>query len=263
MTQEEIKNYLEAQAELGGVEILFDEPWTMPKKVPEKTIQKVAPTFSNTKKLQEPIIPIKETEPEPQRTLDLSSIQNKNSKQENEFENIRSLDELYVNTSYHAIYQGKQIFKGQGPKNPKVFILLDSPKQEEFLVNTWQETQVGKMLTRLFTALSIRDQECYFSFMYKAFSERYTSPLLDNTLRQILQKEIDLVKPEILVIFGEQAMRQVLGRNKSLKNIAGEALQFANTTTVVFHDAREMLSNPALKRETWNIHIPKSQLFKQ
>lgn len=264
MTQEELKNYLEAQAELGSVEIFFDEPWELPKKqkpvVSNTVVSKPSPS---SLQVQEPIKPpVTSTEPLKQ-SIDFSSIKGTESQNSNEFGKVISLEELYVNIAFHSIYQGKQIFKGQGKENPKIFMLLDSPKLEDFSAKNWQEMPVGQMLSKMFSALSINAEDCYFSFMYKAFSERHPSPLLDNTLRQILQKEIALVKPDILVIFGELAMRQALGRDKSLKTIAGEPLQFAGTKTVVLHDAREMLSNVALKRETWSNHIPKSGLFKQ
>ena len=171
-----------------------------------------------------------------------------------------SLEELYVRIEHHPMYQGKKIFRGCGKFSPKVFILLDFPLPEDFS-GTWQNTPVGQMLERMFKALSIPSEECYFSYMYKSLTDRVPSPLLDTTLRNILEKELFFIKPEILVVFGELAMRQVFGRDKSLRQLAGLPLEFAATRTVVLHSAKEMLSNVALKKETWNIFIPKCGFF--
>lgn len=271
MNVEELRDYLEAQIELGTAEIFFDEPWSLPKK---KTIPNVsiARTIEERPVVQERVlqvpssvrkIPEKPSIQKPNSTqepLSFSALQTKPLNVQNDFASVNSLEELYVRIEHHPMYQGKKIFRGCGKFSPKVFILLDFPLPEDFS-GTWQNTPVGQMLERMFKALSIPSEECYFSYMYKSLTDRVPSPLLDTTLRNILEKELFFIKPEILVVFGELAMRQVFGRDKSLRQLAGLPLEFAATRTVVLHSAKEMLSNVALKKETWNIFIPKCGFF--
>lgn len=273
MDYSELRNYLEAQAELGEDEVFFEEPWSMAllKKKPIPVVQ-AAPAVQQ-RPMSAPAAPHQGQAPRVQilsgtsggrsDALDLSALSSRNEESPAEFLSAVSLDAFYDAIAKHAVYQGANLVTAEGNlQNPEVLLVFDFPQPGD-KNPSFMASDVGQMLFRMFAALSIPAGNCAMTYMYKRHTDRAPSAMLDITLRQMLEKEVSLIKPSKIVTFGELALRQAFGRDKSIRNFAGNAVTFAGVPGVALNDARAMLTNVALKKETWNVHLPKCGLFKR
>lgn len=276
----ELRNYLEAQAELGEDEVFFEEPWSL-----ALLKKKTAPAMQSAPVLQrQPAQPQRvqmqrsfaEAPKQPSASrvqilsggsggrsdaLDLSALATRSESTPVEFLSSTTLQGFYDAVAKHSIYQGANVVGVEGAQNPEVLLVFDAPQPDDKNPSL-MASNVGQMVFRLFAALSVPAGKCALTYVYKREAQRMPSVMLDVTLRQMLEKEVSLLKPQKIVVFGELAMRQMFGRDKSLRAFGGTVANFASVPTVAIHDARQMLTNVALKKETWSVFLPKSGLFK-
>lgn len=279
----ELLNYLEAQAELGEDEVFFEEPWSVAllKKRPAaapvqatQTMQQPAPrsTVQTSQPQATPIVAARQNTASRVQilsgigggrsdALDLSALAPREEATPTEFLSATSLAALNASLAKHTVYQGANFIGAEGMlENPEVLLVFDSPRADD-RAPSFMQSAVGQMLFRMFAALQVDAGKCAMTYVYKRFTDRAPSAMLDVTLRQMLEKEVSLIRPAKIVVFGEIALRQIFGRDKSFRTFAGNAATFAGTPSVALHDARQMLTNVALKKETWNVHLPKCGLF--
>lgn len=271
----ELRNYLEAQAELAEDEVFFDEPWNMAllKKKPVQVQAPVSQTATTpvTRPVARPQVSVQAPRVQilsgasggRSDALDLSALSSRSEESPAEFLSANSLDIFYSAIARHSVYQGVNVAKADGNlQAPEVLLVFDFPQPSDFAPG-FMTSDVGQMLFRMFAALSIPAGKCAMTYVYKRNTPRAPSALLDVTLRQMLEKEVSLIRPKKIAVFGELALRQMFGRDKSIRNFAGIGTDFAGIPSVALHDARAMLTNVALKKETWNVHLPKCGLFQR
>jgi uracil-DNA glycosylase len=72
-----------------------------------------------------------------------------------------------------------------------------------------------------------------------------------NSCRPYWRKEIDLVRPEIIVTLGPDAYRIVTGDETPFEQVRGHRIAYENDTVLVpIYHPQFLLRNPSLKRET-------------
>ena len=267
----QVLNYIKAQMELGSDEIFFDEPWSpalLKKQTKNETLKPAIAQKSQT------YVPQKEfrtssrveivanTEVKVQSApLDLSLLHIPKQEVSYAFLKAPTLESFYDSLKEHPVYKDVSVVAGQGTLKPVVLLVFDFYHPADFLNGNFFDSPVGQMLLRMFAALSIAKEQIFITYIDKRLSGAKSSPLLDSAFRQMLAKEISFIEPEFLVTFGELALRQIFGRDKSLYSFAGSPVQFQNIKSVALHDARAMLEQVQLKKETWNIHLPKCGYF--
>lgn len=247
-----LKAYLDSQMELGDAEVFFDEPWTLaPKKpVPPRVFAPAQVVETQTSAVAPSAVPFSLLSDDEVET-ELYSFQKASSL--NDFNATLSADAVYTND--HSL-----VF-GAGALRPKAMLLFSSPTAKAFDAGGIWKTETGTMLGRLFEGLNIGTHQVYSTYFYKRQALRPVSPIIEIQLRKMLAKEIALVQPEVLVIFGETALQQVFGRGKMLTQHAGTVMEFAGVNTTALVDPYDMEQDQNLKRLTWNIHIPQSSFF--
>lgn len=238
--------------ELGDAEVFFDEPWTLAVKKPLPVPAYVAPPRtefqpSHAAPSAAPISLLSDAEVE----TELYSFQKASNL--NDFNAALSEDAVYAND--------RSLIFGAGALRPKAMLLFSFPSAEAFAAGGIWKTATGTMLGRLFEGLNIEAHQVYSTYFYKRQALRPLSPIIEMQLRKMLVKEIALVQPEVLVVFGETGLQQVFGRGKLLAHHAGAVMEFAGVNTTILVDPYDMEQDQNLKRLTWNIHIPQSSFF--
>lgn len=261
----DIRNYLEATLELGGEEVYFDEPWNLRKRenFPEQTPREKVFQNSNGLYAEPKKTPAENALSQTKGFLNVSPAIEKVFEND-DFLKAQSLEEFYEKLFRHSVYKNfGKIVPGSGSQTPAVLLVLDFPQASDFSNGNFFDSPVGMMLLRMFQALSISQESLAMTYLFKSQVSKPVSPLLDSILRSMLEKEVELFNPRALVIFGEGALRQVFGRDKSIRNFAGARASFGRVSATALHDARAMLQNVSLKKETWNIHLPACGLFQK
>lgn len=275
----ELRNYLQGQADLGGFEILLDEPWTL-----QRSLNKV-PRSASVPVRAKPVI-----SPQPDATVGptlVMSSQPSNPvnpapapieakpafdgimpaprpvrKVVSAFDSSDSLDSFYGIIANEAVYTGSQkIARYEGPEHPFLLLLLQAP-HDEIAWGSFLQSPVGEMLKRLFASLNVNPETIGVTYFYKSSSTRSLPPLLETSLRKMLAKELSFIAPQVMVTLGKPLFHQIFGKGKKFEEMAGTDLDFNGIKTCALEDAFAMSGDKQLKWLTWKVHIPRSSYFK-
>ena len=66
-----------------------------------------------------------------------------------------------------------------------------------------------------------------------------------------LREEVKLVKPKMIVVWGEFAYRAMFGGDELISQVRGKMLKFDGIRTIATHHPLEMIDNPKLKARVW------------
>ena len=66
-----------------------------------------------------------------------------------------------------------------------------------------------------------------------------------------LQKEVSIVAPDVIVVWGELAYRAMFGGDSLISQVRGCELVFEGVKTIATHHPLEMIRNPGLKARVW------------
>lgn len=257
----ELRNYLQGQIDLGDGELFLDEPWALTRGKERLTPNRVAPMpvrqtstvssggfsglFNESTPNAQPI-----STPAPRSVKKTIAA----------YESADSMESFYACLKTDVLYAQMQSLPCYaGPENPHILFLLPAQQTGETCENFLQSA-VGEMLTRLFLSLNIEASAIGVTYFFKG-APRAISPLLETSLRKMLSKEISLIKPQLMVTFGEPLFHQIFGKGKSFNDLAGTDLDFMGIKTISLVDPYAMVQDKQLKWLTWKVHIPRSSYF--
>ncbi len=73
-----------------------------------------------------------------------------------------------------------------------------------------------------------------------------------NSCKPYLFKQMELIKPKIIVTLGEDAYRLLSGDEQAFEQVRGQSISFGNAVLVPIYHPQFLLRNPSLKRVTLN-----------
>ena len=276
----ELRDYLSGQIDLGGADILFDEPWTPVKPnrlaAPARVAAapqpaSFAPSAPRPAVQAAPVAPVapapsaSEESPKPEAPalpiFDMPSARPVR-KAASAFESVESLSAFYESIAGEPVYSGVQpLVRYEGPEHPQLLLLLASPRPD-IVAGNFFSTSTGTMLARLFASLRVAQENIGVTYFYKGATARNLSPLLEAALRKMLTKELSFIAPQVMVTFGEPLFHQVFGKGKNFNDCAGTDMEFGGVKTCALVDAFAMEADKQLKLLTWKVHIPRGSYFK-
>jgi len=137
-----------------------------------------------------------------------------------------------------------------------------SPTEDELTANTFALGPAGELMQKLFESLGIARNECYTTWFAKKPLLSPPLPRQQGMLRRMLAREVKLIRPEIVVLLGENVFRATMNSTASIQEEGGKAFTFADTRTTTILEPQAMLANPSLKVITWKTHLPRSGFFR-
>jgi uracil-DNA glycosylase family 4 len=256
--QSALKSYLQGQIELGDAEVYFDEPWALVPKATLKTPVKASVKASIKTDAEHQSLPLQSS-----GSFTSSLISDNESVAEvYGFQKARHLNDFNAALAEDPVYAKRApLIFGTGSLRPKAMLLFASPSASDSSAGGIWHTEAGLMLERLFQSLNMEQNQLYYTYFYKRESLRPISSLIEIQLRKMISKEIALVQPELIVLFGENTLQHIFGRSKNFAQSVGTAMEFEGINTTVLVDPYKMLADKNLKRLTWNNHIPASGFF--
>lgn len=251
----QLREYITAQAELGGEDVFLDEPWSLASSA----------KGSHAKSPSVKTFPEKSVELKPAAPIAWNLPSQALTTPENEaaFEKVETLSSFYEALQKDMLYaKSKKTFcAGEGKDTPSVMLVFYAPLPAEMNAGGLWNTEVGTMLSNLFENLQVKKEDCFVTYFYKMPMVRAVSPLMVTRLRRMFAKEVSLVHPQTVIFFGERLLKQVLEMQGSLLNVGGTPSQFANVRATALIDPYEMIQDKHLKLITWKTHIPRCGFF--
>ncbi|MCF8226414.1 MAG: uracil-DNA glycosylase [Bacteroidales bacterium] len=143
---------------------------------------------------------------------------------------------------------------GEGNTNAKVMIIGEAPGRDEDMLGRPFVGRSGQLLDKILEACGFnREEHVFISNIVKCRppGNRVPTTKEAEVCMPWLQKQIDLIDPEILILLGATALKYMAGPDHRITREHGQWLQVNSRWTMPVYHPAAVLRDPSLKRDTW------------
>lgn len=147
----------------------------------------------------------------------------------------------------------KTVF-GEGNSNSNIMFIGDFPTSLEDETGKIFVGRSGELLTKMIeNVLNIKREDVYISNIVKCKPSNNSAATKSeaNLCKSYLFKQIDLVKPKIIVALGENAYNYLTDEEESLIKVRGQITNFRNMNLIPTFHPSFLLRNPSSKKEAY------------
>jgi uracil-DNA glycosylase family 4 len=152
----------------------------------------------------------------------------------------------------HALGRRQVVF-GVGSPDADLMFVGEAPGADEDLQGEPFVGRAGQLLTKIIEAIGLKRGDVYIANVIKCRPPGNRNPEPDEVERcePFLFRQIDMVKPKVIVALGKFAAQSLLKTNDPITRLRGREYRFRSATLIpTFHPAY-LLRNPSSKREVW------------
>ncbi|MDT8282239.1 MAG: uracil-DNA glycosylase [Gammaproteobacteria bacterium] len=182
--------------------------------------------------------------------------------------NAAQLQQAIQQCNQCQLYQTrKQAISGRGNLSAKLMIVLISPTANDDTENFICSGKSDQLLSKMLAAININIDDVYISSLLKCYvPQEYTVSAKEiQSCQNHLNRQIQLIQPEILLVLGETAVRCLLQKDLSLDDYRAmnaettvqkpphEKLLYqpAEIPLFISYSPEELLQQPENKRKAW------------
>lgn len=143
---------------------------------------------------------------------------------------------------------------GSGPSDAKLMCVGEAPGKEEDKQGKPFVGAAGELLTKILGAVKFSRDEVYIANIIKCRPPENRDPEESEITECLpfLKKQIELIKPAVILALGRVAAQSLLGVNESVSNLRSREKQYNGIPVIVTYHPAALLRNPELKRATWD-----------
>lgn len=142
---------------------------------------------------------------------------------------------------------------GVGNPNAELMFIGEGPGADEDEQGEPFVGRAGQLLTKIIIAMGLKREDVYIANCVKCRPPNNRAPEPDelDTCMPFLMKQIDAIKPKIIVCLGATAAKDVLKTEVPISKLRGKFLDWNGYKLMpTFHPAF-LLRNPNMKRPVW------------
>jgi DNA polymerase len=150
--------------------------------------------------------------------------------------------------------QGRQkVVFGSGNPAADLMLIGEAPGAEEDKQGLPFVGAAGELLTKIIQAIDLRREDVYIANILKCRPPGNRDPQPDEVAacRGFLEKQIDLVRPKVIVALGRIAAQALLGTDSPIGQMRGQWYRIRGIPAMVTYHPAALLRNQGLKRPTW------------
>ena len=141
------------------------------------------------------------------------------------YDNWEELEKSIENCPKCKLYKGrKNIVFGVGNKDADIMFIGEGPGADEDEQGEPFVGKAGKLMDMAFTALGIKREEVYIANIVKCRPPSNRNPEQDEaqTCLNYLRNQVILIKPKIIVLLGNVALKGILGEEYGISASRGK-----------------------------------------
>jgi uracil-DNA glycosylase family 4 len=142
---------------------------------------------------------------------------------------------------------------GTGNPNADIVIVGEAPGADEDAKGEPFVGRAGQLLNKILGAVEFKREEVYICNILKCRPPGNRNPLPEeiNLCEPYLKKQLDLIKPKLILILGKVAADTLLNLKQPLNKMRGKVHNYNGIKTMVTFHPAALLRNPNWKRPTW------------
>ena len=153
-----------------------------------------------------------------------------------------------------ALHKGRNtIVFADGSPTARLMFVGEGPGADEDAQGLPFVGRAGQLLNNMIAAMGLKREESYIANVVKCRppGNRTPEPEEANTCSPFLFRQIDVVRPQVLVALGATAATYLLGARQPLAGLRGRVHAFRGMSLIVTYHPAFLLRDPRQKKEAW------------
>ena len=170
-----------------------------------------------------------------------------------------TLEDIWLNIGADctrcALCAGRtQVVNTHGNPKARLMFVGEAPGADEDAQGRPFVGRAGQLLTKMIEAMGLKREEVIIGNVNRCRPPGNRQPTLEEAAicRPFLFREIAVIRPEVIVVMGNTALRNLLEVKAGISSVRGEFRDYQGIKVMpTFHPAY-LLRDPSKKRETWD-----------
>jgi uracil-DNA glycosylase len=234
---EQLKSHLEFFEELGIEGVRLEPEWRT-RREPIEPVEPIEPTERVPSEPTEPTEPIEPVERSALRSA-LHVVR-------------EDLGAECTRCKLHTLGRTQVVF-GVGNPNADLMFVGEAPGADEDIQGEPFVGRAGQLLTKIIEAIDLRREDVYIANVIKCRPPGNRNPEPDEVeqCEPFLFRQIDTVKPKVIVALGKFAAQCLLRTNDPITRIRGREFKYRDAILIPTYHPAYLLRTPSAKREVW------------
>jgi len=141
----------------------------------------------------------------------------------------------------------------EGNRKARLMFVGEAPGADEDAQARPFVGRAGQLLTKIIEAIGLKREDVLIGNVNRCRPPQNRAPMPDEaaTCKPFLEREIAVAQPEVIVVLGNTAMKNLLDTREGITRARGRFHEYKGIKVMpTFHPAY-LLRDPAKKRETW------------
>lgn len=142
---------------------------------------------------------------------------------------------------------------GEGDPNARLMFVGEGPGADEDAQGRPFVGRAGQLLNNMIMAMGLQREQVYIANIVKCRPPQNRVPEPDEayTCSPFLFRQIDVIRPEVIVALGATAATYLLGGKSPLSALRGRLHQARGAKLIVTYHPAYLLRDPRQKKEAW------------
>jgi uracil-DNA glycosylase family 4 len=152
------------------------------------------------------------------------------------------------------LHQGrKNLVFGVGNVNAGIMFVGEGPGADEDAQGEPFVGRAGQLLNNMISAMGLQRADVYIANVVKCRPPGNRTPEKDecDTCSPFLMRQIEVIRPKVIVALGAVAAKNLLAINDSMGNLRGRWYDFKGSKLAVTYHPAYLLRDPRQKKEAW------------
>ncbi|HEV7906384.1 MAG TPA: uracil-DNA glycosylase [Pyrinomonadaceae bacterium] len=160
--------------------------------------------------------------------------------------------ELLQRAQLHPQFKERIYIFGDGQVGARVAVVGESPGAPDIASGKPFMGPAGDMLGRILAAIGLKRADCYLTNTVKMISQGdELTPDVLAFFTPYLHRELAVVRPEVVIAFGNTPTRALLRTKKPISQMRGEFHAYQDSQLMPTFNPAYLLRDPSKKREVW------------
>ncbi len=142
-----------------------------------------------------------------------------------------------------------------GVGNPQADLMFvgEGPGADEDIQGEPFVGRAGQLLTKIIEAIGLRREDVYIANVIKCRPPGNRNPEPDEVAQcePFLFRQVDMVKPKVIVALGKFAAQCLLRSTEPITRIRGKEFKYRESILMPTYHPAYLLRNPSAKRDVW------------
>ena len=146
-----------------------------------------------------------------------------------------------------------QIVFGVGHPEADLMFVGEAPGADEDIQGEPFVGRAGQLLTKIIEAIGMKREDVYIANVIKCRPPNNRNPEPDEVeqCEPFLFRQIDIIKPKVIVALGKFAAQCLLRTTDPITRIRGREYKYRDAILMPTYHPAYLLRNPSAKREVW------------